>query len=171
MSDTNPETTAAPLDPAVRRTVLRAFSYGLYAIGSRAGDHANMFTANWLTQTSFEPPLVVLSIERDAYSLDLMRQSGHFAISVLRDDQKDIAMQLGKPHKRAPEKLAGLAHESAPSGAPVLLDCLGWADCRITGEHDAGDHLLITAEVVAVEAREGGGEPLVMRPAGFKYAG
>jgi len=159
------------MDVAVKRAVLRAFTYGLYAVGVRAGERYNLFTANWLTQVSFEPPLVALAVEHDAYSLDLLRESGAFAVSVLRADQRDVAMTLGRAHRKTPEKADAFPHEPAPSGAPILLDCIGWADCRVTGAMPAGDHVLFLAEVTAVGQRQPDAEPLVMRPAGFKYAG
>ena len=57
-----------PLDPGGKRTVLRLFTYGLYVIGVSDGSDANVFTANWLTQVSFEPPLLALSVENGCRS-------------------------------------------------------------------------------------------------------
>ena len=56
------------LDANARRTVLRLFTYGLYVVGVSDGDDANVFTANWLTQVSFDPPLLALSVENGCRS-------------------------------------------------------------------------------------------------------
>ena len=42
---------------------------------------------------------------------------------------------------------------------------------RVLAETPAGDHTLVVVEVTAVGPNAAGGEPLLMRPAGFKYAG
>ena len=158
------------MDEAVKKSVLRLFTYGLYAVTVRDGDRVNAFTANWLTQVSFTPPLVAISVENDAASLLMIRSSGEFAVCVLEAGQRAIAGQLGKPLERAPDKLDGLEIVSGPGGFPVLGESLGAVICRVQGELPAGDSTIVRGEVVdVVQFREG--EPLTMRAAGFRHAG
>ncbi|GER85945.1 hypothetical protein KDW_01070 [Dictyobacter vulcani] len=58
------------MDPAVKKQALRTFTYGLYVVMSKEDEVVNAFTANWLTQVSFEPALVAVSIENDADAAD-----------------------------------------------------------------------------------------------------
>ncbi len=60
------------MDPALKKQALRLFTYGLYAVTSAQGDDINAFTANWLTQVSFEPPLLAVSIENNSKSLPMI---------------------------------------------------------------------------------------------------
>ena len=159
------------MDEAAKKSILRLFTYGLYAITCGDGDARNAFTANWLTQVSFEPPLVALSVENDAASLALIRASGTFAICVLARSQRELAGSLGRPLSRAPQKLDGLQWLPAPSGAaPVLADCLGWLRCRVESQTPAGDSTLLVARVIDA-GQIGQGEPLTMREAGFRHSG
>lgn len=158
------------MDEAVKKSVLRLFTYGLYAVTVRDGDRVNAFTANWLSQVSFTPPLVVVSVENAGSSIQLIRNSGEFAICVLDAGQRAIAAQLGKPLARAPEKLDGLEIVSGPGGFPILGAALGAVLCRVQSEMLAGDSTVFLGEVVdAVQFRDG--EPLSMRAAGFRHAG
>src|SRR3954469_376463 len=94
------------LDQAAKKKVLRDFTYGLYAVtGAYAGEQG-VFTANWLSQASFEPPLVMLSVENDSSTLPLIRASGLFAICPLDADQKSLAGDLGRPKARTGDKFA-----------------------------------------------------------------
>ncbi len=160
------------LDPQAKKTILRHVSYGLYAVtAAHAGDRG-VFTANWLTQVSFEPPLVAVSVELDSSTLPLIRSSGVFAICPLAAGQRDLAGALGRPRAKAGDKFETLnlhVHDSA-SGAPVLADTLGFVACRVTGEMEAGDSVLILGEVVEAAVFHDG-EPLTMREAGFRHAG
>ncbi len=51
------------MDEAAKKAILRHFPYGLYVVTvAHDGDQHGM-TANWLTQASFEPPMIVVAIE------------------------------------------------------------------------------------------------------------
>src|SRR5262249_14768645 len=160
----------ATMDDTTKKEALRLFTYGLYAV--TAGDERewNAFTANWLTQVSFDPPLVALSVENDSTSLPLIRRTGCFAVNVFGAEQRELAGSVGEPFARSPEKLSGLSKGTGEVGCPVLLDGLGWVECRVEGELAAGDSTLVLGRVVGAQIlrRE---EPLTMRAAGFKHAG
>ncbi len=160
----------ALLDPAVKKTVLRMFTYGLYAVGVAQGDDQNLFTANWLTQVSFEPPFLALSVENDSYSIELIRQSRVFAISVFSADSRQLAAALGKRRKVKPDKLDQIRYRLGTTGCPILEEALGAVECLVTGELPAGDSTLFLAEVIHVEAMAEG-IPLTMAEAGFRHAG
>jgi flavin reductase (DIM6/NTAB) family NADH-FMN oxidoreductase RutF len=158
------------LDPAVRKSVLRLFTYGLYAVGVASDERRNLFTANWLTQVSFDPPLLALSVENDGYSIGLIRESGMFAVSVLSAEDREKAGALGKRWALRPTKIDKVAYELGAGGCPILTDALGAVECRVTGSMPAGDSTLFLAEVVAARLmREG--TPLTMAAAGFRHAG
>lgn len=158
------------LDSAAKKTVLRLFTYGLYAVGVAYGADRNMFTANWLTQVSFEPPLLAVSVENDSHSIGLIAESGVFAVSVLGDDQRDIAGLLGKRWNLRPDKVGEVRTRTGATGCPILEDALGAVECRVIGSMPAGDSTVLIAEVIAAEALRGG-PPLSMAAAGFRHAG
>jgi flavin reductase (DIM6/NTAB) family NADH-FMN oxidoreductase RutF len=128
-------------------------------------------TANWLAQTSFEPPLVTLAAEADSHTRQLIEASGAFAINVYESGQRELAGGLGRTFAKHPDKLAGLAWKPGPvTGSPLLDDALAWVECRVHSTYPSGDHQLIVAEVVeAGHNREG--VALTLKEAGFKYAG
>ncbi|MEM6839040.1 MAG: flavin reductase, partial [Cyanobacteria bacterium P01_C01_bin.120] len=47
------------LDEKAKKTLLRKIPHGLYICGVRNGEEMNGFTASWVMQASFQPPLVV----------------------------------------------------------------------------------------------------------------
>ena len=158
------------MDEAVKKEVLRLFTYGLYAITTGDGERWNAFTANWVSQVSFEPPLLAVSVENDSVSLPIIRSSGRFAVNVYGSDQRDLSGALGKSFAKNPEKLGSLPTEIGETGSPVLTETLGWVECLVENEMPAGDSTLILGRVVAARAQRSG-EPLTMRAAGFRHAG
>jgi flavin reductase (DIM6/NTAB) family NADH-FMN oxidoreductase RutF len=160
------------LDQAAKKKVLRDFTYGLYAVTAAHEGERGVFTANWLSQASFEPPLVMLSVENDSSTLPLIRASGRFAICPFDENQKALAGALGRPKARAGDKYAtlDLSIVDTGSGVPALADSLGYVVCMVRQEVPAGDSVVFIGEVV--EARSFSDvPPLEMRAAGFRHAG
>ena len=158
------------LDEAVKKEALRLFTYGLYAVSVGAGERRNAFTANWLGQVSFDPPLVALSIENDSASLPMIREAQRFVVNVFSAEQRELAGRLGKPLSRSADKLDGIALSETPSGQPYLADALGWVEITVESETPAGDSTLLLGRVADAGMLRTG-EALTMRAAGFKHAG
>jgi flavin reductase (DIM6/NTAB) family NADH-FMN oxidoreductase RutF len=158
------------VDEAAKKAVLRLFSYGLFAVTANDGAVESGMTANWLTQVSFEPPLVAVAVEQDARTLQLIRASRHFAVNVLASGQRELAGLLGRRSRNVPDKLQQTAYRRGETGAPLLEAALGYVECRLEDEVPAGDHVLLIGEVIAAGLREAG-EPLTLRETGFRYAG
>ena len=158
------------LDPQLKKQVLRTFTYGLYAVSCANEGEVNAFTANWLSQVSFEPPLVAVSNENNTKSLPMILRSRKFIINVYREGDRELAGQLGKSALKHPEKLAGVAYTPGPGGAPILRDALAWVACEVRHTVEAGDSTLVVAEVVEVGMQDEG-QPLTMKAAGFRHAG
>lgn len=158
------------MDEALKKEALRLFTYGLYAVTTGDTTEWNAFTANWVSQVSFDPPLVVVSVENASVSLPLIRRTGHFAVNVFNADQRDLAGTLGKSFARHPEKLSGLRTGTSTTGCPVLLDTVAWVECQVESEMAAGDSTLVLGRVVGADVLRRT-EPLTMLAAGFKHAG
>ncbi len=159
------------MDEAAKKSILRHFPYGLYVVtvASEGEDHG--MTANWLTQAAFEPPMIAVAIENTSKTIGMVRDAHHFAVNLLLTGQRDLAGKLGKSSDQAPQKLKGIKTRPAPvSGVPVLIEALGWVECRVVATLPAGDHTLVLGEIVAA-AVEHDGEPLTLQEAGFKYSG
>ena len=128
--------------------LFRRLTYGVYVVGVADGEQRDAFTAAWVMQTSFDPLLLALSINPEHFSYTLLKESGVFSVSVLRQGQLDLVRHFGCQSGRNTDKLAGQRWRPGEHGAPVLLDAAAYLECRVTGTMPAGDHELILGEVV-----------------------
>jgi flavin reductase (DIM6/NTAB) family NADH-FMN oxidoreductase RutF len=160
------------LDQSAKKAVLRSFTYGLFAVSAVHDGESGIFTANWMTQVSFEPPMIALSVERDSSTLPLILSSGRFAVTPFREGQRDLAGDLGRPKSKAGDKVASLSDQlvMTDSGVLALASGLGICVCSVVETVEAGDSLLFVAEVIEAVAGEEG-NPLTMRDAGFRHFG
>ena|SRR5690242_16657990 len=158
------------MNPAIKKKVLRTFTYGLYAVSCASEGEVNVFTANWLTQVSFEPPLIAVSVENTSKSLPMILRSRLFTVNVLRSGSRELAGKLGKSALQHPEKLSEIGYDLGANGCPILHEALAWVACEVQNTAPAGDSTLIVAEVVDV-GMVGEGQALTMAEAGFRHAG
>lgn len=143
---TNSGSTADGNGPGDLWTLFRQLTNGVYVIGVTDGRRDNAFTAVWVTQVSFDPLLLALSINPHHSSYTLLRAGNVFSVNVLHRDQIEIARHFGAPANA--NKLASVIWTRKLTGSPVLCDALAYFDCRCTHQCPAGDHELILGQVV-----------------------
>ena len=134
----------------LRRRVLWTMPSGLYVLGSKAGDRLNLMTLNWATQVSFEPKLVVVSIEKTAVTHEHIAAGGAFALSIIDREDRAIVRRFTKPADldAGAQTLNGFAFRTAVTGAPILDQAVAHLDCEVRQTVDCGGHDLFIGEVV-----------------------
>src|SRR5512147_2249820 len=126
--------TDVALDAAAKKTLLRKIPHGVFICGVAEGEEVNGFTASWVTQGSFEPPLVVMAVRADSTSNGMIQRSGRFSLNVLAADQKDLAAVFFKPQKGVGGRFDAAPFHLSPLGLPVLDDALGAVECTLVGQ-------------------------------------
>jgi flavin reductase (DIM6/NTAB) family NADH-FMN oxidoreductase RutF len=137
-------------DPDARKTVLRMIPYGLFILTSQdKGGQIAAAAVNWVTQTSFKPPLVAVAVRQDSFAHQLIQESGVFALNALGKNQPATAFAFFKPTIREGMTLSGETFHFGETGSPILESALGYVECRVAGSLAVGDHTIFAGEVVA----------------------
>lgn len=135
--------------------LFRHLTNGVYVVGVAHGDQRDAFTAAWISQVSFDPLLVALSINPGHASYPLLVAAKAFTISILAADQVDIARHFGTQSGRDVDKLAGQAWAPTATGLPFLSSAVAYLACQVTAEHPGGDHRIVLAAVTGGEVLSG----------------
>jgi flavin reductase (DIM6/NTAB) family NADH-FMN oxidoreductase RutF len=137
------------MDADHKKTALRMIPYGLYVLTAEAPDgRVSAATVNWVTQASFEPPLVAVGVKVDSAGHEIIKQTGCFALNVLGKGQQDEAFAFFKPAERDGDKIGGQACRKGSTGAPILLGAPAFVECRLVDTVEKGDHSVFVGEVV-----------------------
>ncbi len=158
------------MDQGDKKNALRLLTYGLYICTSRAGSKIAAGTINWLSQASFDPPLVMAGIKADSSLHKMIEISKAFAIHVVGTSQKKMATAFFKTANVNGNTIHGYAFEEGKTGAPLLVDAPAFFECRVVDRLDHGDHTIYVAEVVNAGVRREEA-PLTLRDSGFSYGG
>lgn len=144
--------------------LFRSLTHGVYVVGVASGSLRNAFTAAWVMQASFAPPILAVSVNPGHSSYSLLKASQAFTLNVLASGQLELARRFGQP--ASVDKLASVPWHADAGGAPVLNDALAWFDCRLAGECRAGDHVIVLGRVIGGEVVQPGSEPMNYRETG-----
>ena len=137
------------MDPADKKTALRMIPYGLYVLTGEAKDgRVAAATVNWVTQTAFDPPLVVVGVKADSGAHAIIKEAGTFALNILGKDQTGAAFAFFKSSERDGNTIAGEMFRSGSTGAPVLESVPAYVECKLVETVERGDHSIFVGEVV-----------------------
>ena len=155
---------------AAKKAALLSIPYGLYVLGAKGGEGMAAGTVNWVTQTSFKPPLVAMGVKTDSGVYAALKESGQFALSFLESGQKDAAFAFFKPTKVEGQTINGQPFETHETGAPVISSAPAWVEGRIVGEVAVGDHSCMVGEVTNAGIKRDV-NLLTLSEVGVKYGG
>jgi flavin reductase (DIM6/NTAB) family NADH-FMN oxidoreductase RutF len=134
----------------LRRRVLWSLPYGLYVVGSRAGERRNGMTINFVSQVSMNPKLMGIGVEAEAVTHELITEGGIFALNTISREDRAIVRKFSKPVDVDAEAstLNGFPFHDGLTGAPILDQAVAYVDCEVRQALDLGDHTLFIGEVV-----------------------
>ena len=132
-----------------KKIVLRMIPYGIYVFTADDGKgNLAAATVNWVTQTAFAPPLVVVGIKADSGAYKVVKDAGAFALNMLGKDQKGLAFAFFKPADVSDGKLSGESYRKGASGAPLLVNAPAAVECKVKTIVAEGDHHIVVGEVI-----------------------
>ena len=149
------------------RAALECIPFPVTVVTVGRGGVENGLTISWISQVSFDPPMVAFSMDKKHYSEELLRSTNTFAVNVLAEDQKKLAGHFAKQAKAGEDKFADLKTSEAPSGCKVLDDALAWLDCEVEAIHPTGDHFLVVGKVLDAAVKKQG--PALSTSSGIRY--
>jgi flavin reductase (DIM6/NTAB) family NADH-FMN oxidoreductase RutF len=124
-------------------------------------------TVSAFCPVSVDPPLVLVSLMADSYPAEMFGRPDapvtRFAVTLLSAAQRMLAGRFaaeGRPGARL--MLDDVPHSrGALSGALLPDGGLAALECAVTERVEAGDHLLVIAQVIAVPYISDSGAPLI----------
>jgi flavin reductase (DIM6/NTAB) family NADH-FMN oxidoreductase RutF len=142
------------MDQQAKLDLLHKLTYGLYVMTSADGDERGGMLVTWVTQASFDPPLLAVAVQNSAHTPGLIRKSGAFSLNFMADEQRKEAGAFGQEYAKVGDKLTRYTNQPGPAtGSPILDDALGYLECRVSGWLSGGDHDLVMAEIVDAQVK------------------
>ena len=161
---------------------LKTFTYGFYILATRADagdlktrneDWVSAGTVSWAAQSSFDPVLVTVAIQKDSNLNETIQKSQAFSLSVLGKQDEELIQRFAKNTDvdYSDNKVNGVGYREGSTGAPIL-DCgVATLECKLVDAlTTSGDHLLFVGRVENAEVRNDD-EPICEKDVRHAYEG
>lgn len=142
-----PTTAHTPINERLFRQSLGAFPTGVCLVTTISGNgKPEGMTINSFSSVSLSPPLILWSVREAARSAEAFLCAPHFVLSVLAEDQRELAAHFARP---AADKFAHWhdAFDSGVGGCPRLKRSVATYECRLYSAHEEGDHTILVGRV------------------------
>lgn len=139
------------MDEDKKKSTLRMIPYGTYVMTAKDRDgNVGAGTVNWVTQTSFDPPLVAIGVKRDTGLYATVKAAGKFTLNLLGKGQQSIAFGFFKPLEVNGNVINGEPVSDGANGAPLLDSAPAAIECKVVDVVELGDHHIVVGEVTEV---------------------
>ena len=137
------------MDDDAKKTALRMIPYGIYVLTAEDGDgNVAAATVNWVTQTSFAPPLIVVGVKTDSGAYELIKKTQSFGLNMLGKGQQGMAFGFFKPAERDGNTISGETFHAGETGVPILDNASASVECKVAEIVAQGDHHIVVGEVI-----------------------
>ncbi|MDX5893540.1 flavin reductase family protein [Rubrobacter radiotolerans] len=144
------------------RSLMRHFPSGVTVVTCGPPQEAEGMTASAVFSVSLDPPLMLVSVQREARLNAKVRAQGHYAVNFLAEDQEGLSRLFSSPERSSgPEAAHTLGGGPGETGAPLASGGLGSVECTLEAVYPGGDHDLFLGRVVAVHPGDERKSPLV----------
>jgi flavin reductase (DIM6/NTAB) family NADH-FMN oxidoreductase RutF len=163
---------AAAMDVEAKKHALRLVPYGLYLLGTRRADGTMQVSlASWFTQTSFDPPLVVVGLHREGAGFEAVQQTGVLSLNILGTGQTDVLKGFFKHVDVAEGKAGKHPIKVGATGCPLMPELPAAIECEVLETVELGDHATVVCKVVAAHVFDKAKAALSHGEAKLHYAG
>lgn len=143
------------MDADKKKMALRMIPYGIYVLTAKSDDgDISAATVNWVTQTSFDPPLVAIGVKADSGAYSTLKKAGKFALNFLGKGQQGEAFAFFKPVEVQEGKISGQAYREGSTGSPILESAPACVEFNVAEIVERGDHHIVVGEAVDVHAEK-----------------
>jgi flavin reductase (DIM6/NTAB) family NADH-FMN oxidoreductase RutF len=162
-------------DDAIRDTIGRVLGRtpsGLFILtASDAHGNETGLLVSWVQQASFEPPMVTVALNRDRYVHQWMRDAPRLAINLIAQSQGHLLRHFARGFEPGEPAFQGLPTRPGRTGVPILSSAIGTLEGQVSGQLDAGDHVIYLLEISHACVGDAIDEPPMVhvRRNGFRY--
>lgn len=120
-------------------------------------NHRNIITVAWTGIVNSDPPMTYVSIRKERYSHEIIKNAGDFVINLTTEELTFATDYCGVKSGRDTDKFKEQKLTPLPAEkvkAPLIAQSPVNLECKVKEIHEYGSHDMFIAEIVNVQAAE-----------------
>jgi flavin reductase (DIM6/NTAB) family NADH-FMN oxidoreductase RutF len=140
------------------RQVMGNFATGITVVTTKNA-HGKPYglTVNSFTSVSLDPVLVLVCLDHKLSGLQAFKDSKHFGVSILSEQQEHLSRMFAKKDSERPDEI----YYEGNLGVPLLHNSIAVMECEVVKIYEGGDHLIFLGEVQGAELKQQLDHPLL----------
>ena len=138
------------IDSTLKRS-LGQMMHGVQVVGAHHGGVSRAYSSHWVSQVSFEEPVIMASVSPKHDTYPLLMASGQFAVSLLAGDQVGAGQYFSYPGRKFRYLANEFLTDFPDTSLPVVRNAIAWLRCEVFDRKEMLDHMLLFARVTAVQ--------------------
>lgn len=155
------------IDSRTFRDVMGKFATGVTIVTVQDENVPHGMTVNSFTSVSLDPILVLICLDKDSTTTEMLNRTGRFTVNILTAEQVELARRFAESGNER-NRFDGVDYTLSDEGTPVLHGVSGSMTCKVKDTVEGGDHFIFIGEVVDLEHAFGDHRPLIYYRGNFK---
>ncbi len=131
------------------KNILACWTAGITVVSVASKNDWQAITVNSFASVSMTPPLICLNIANRLETRAYIAREGHFAISILADNQLELGKRFAGYYDHLHEnRFDGLNCETTNLGDPIIPDAMSWLSCTVEHLLNVGENTMFVGKVV-----------------------
>ncbi len=157
----------AIVDPNAFKAAAGSFGSGVTIVTAKQDGKVHGMTVSAFASVSLDPTQILVSLRTGSRVTGMINASGNFAVSVLREEQREIASHFATSGLELQDgSFPQFESTTAVTGAPIFEGSLAHFDCTVAHAFECGDHIIFVGDVVETGSTDG--EPLMYYKGSFR---
>ncbi|QSO53219.1 flavin reductase family protein [Alicyclobacillus curvatus] len=140
-----------PVSSEQFRGALSRFASGVTVVTTAHNSRLTGLTVSAFCSVSLNPPYILICVDKQSSANELIQAANAFAVNILRAHQTELSNHFAR---RIEDKFSDVSYDAGQLGMPLLQGTLGYLECSLAQQVDAGDHFIYIGQVenTSVEA-------------------
>ncbi|NVM98231.1 flavin reductase family protein [Arthrobacter sp. SDTb3-6] len=138
-------------DPLMVRGFNKQFITGVTVVTTREGDKPRGLAVNAYASISFDPPLIMVCIQRTSSTYPALHAATHLGVNILSNRQREVVNVFSS---KSDDKFAEFDWHGGPHGSPLIDGSAAMLEAEIRERFQAKTHTVFICRVRHAEVND-----------------
>ena len=143
------------------RNAMRYWATGITVVTAAHENVRHGMTVSSFTSVSLEPPQVLISLQQNTRTHDLIMRSRSFGINMLSEEQQDVSDLFAGRVPDDENRINQIQTVKLHSNIPFIAGAMAHLECKVVTTIGSGTHTIFIGEVTNLEISDNPSSPLL----------